>query len=61
MLTHKGHPPEPILSTFFKAGYTSEQSLEVIVGIATKMMSNFTNALAKTPLDKEVSHLKETE
>ncbi|MDB9741375.1 hypothetical protein OAB00_00830 [Akkermansiaceae bacterium] len=60
MLVHKGHPPESIKAAFFDAGFTTEQSLEVIVGIATKMISNFTNSIAKTPLDQEVSHLKVT-
>ena len=35
------------------AGYTRAQILEVIVGIAFKTLSNFTNHLADTPIDKQ--------
>jgi len=58
LLKHGGHPPEESLNSFFAAGFTPAQSLEVILGIATKVLSNFTNGVAKTPLDEEVTHLK---
>lgn len=57
LLEHRGHPPDEALSAFFSAGYTPAQSMEVILGLATKLMSNYTNGIAKTPLDKEVEHL----
>ena len=45
---------EPVaLKTFLDADYTEQQALEVVLGIAVKVMSNYTNALAQTPLDKE--------
>lgn len=58
LLEHRGHPPEAELEAFFTAGYTPAQSMEVILGLATKLMSNYTNGIAKTPLDQEVTHLK---
>lgn len=58
LLEHRGHPPEEELDAFFSMGYTPVQSMEVILGLATKLMSNYTNGIAKTPLDPEVSHLK---
>ncbi|WP_085900861.1 carboxymuconolactone decarboxylase family protein [Kiloniella majae] len=44
------------LKSFLESGYTERQALEVILGISVKTMSNFTNAIAQTPLDKEASH-----
>jgi AhpD family alkylhydroperoxidase len=37
---------------FIAAGYTRRNVLEVILGVATKVMSNHTNHLAHTELDK---------
>ena len=45
------------LEAFQMAGYSIQQSLEVILGVAIKVMSNYTNALAQTPLDKTVQNL----
>ena len=50
----RGHLPEDKLNTFFAAGYTPRQALEVLVGLAAKLLSNFTNALAHTELDEAV-------
>lgn len=41
------------LKSFFGAGYNEQHALEVILGLAVKTMSNYTNAIAQTPLDKE--------
>ncbi len=46
------------LLNFKAAGYTDQQALEVVLGVATKVMSNYTNALAQTPLDEEVASLR---
>lgn len=46
------------LQDFKAAGYTEQQALEVVLGIATKVMSNYTNAVAQTPLDEEVVSLR---
>jgi hypothetical protein len=40
------------------AGYSAQQALEVILGIAVKTMSNYTNSIAGTPLDNAVDRLK---
>jgi alkylhydroperoxidase family enzyme len=37
---------------FLAAGYTRRNVLEVILGVATKVMSNYTNHIAHTQLDK---------
>jgi len=48
------------LSLFFAAGYNEQHALEVILGISIKTMSNYTNAIAQTPLDKEATSKKWT-
>ncbi len=40
------------LQAFLDAGYTRQTVLEVIVGLAMKTISNYTNHIAATPLDK---------
>ena len=40
------------IEVFLSAGYTQQQVLEVILGIAVKIIHNYTNHIAKTPLDK---------
>jgi len=42
---------EEKVQAFFDAGYTKQNVLEVILGIAQKVMSNYTNHFAETPLD----------
>ncbi len=41
------------IAAFLAAGYSQLQVLEVILGIAVKVIHNYTNHIAKTPLDKE--------
>jgi len=45
------------LEAFMNAGYTPQNALEVVMGIAIKTMSNYTNSIAATPLDKQVQQL----
>jgi len=40
------------LAAFFAAGYTEQSALEVVQGLAVKLMSNYTNSIAQTPLDE---------
>lgn len=54
LLEKHGHLSEVEIQEFIAAGYTARQSLEVLVGLAAKLLSNFTNALAKTELDDPV-------
>lgn len=39
------------LKDFFAAGYTQQNALEVVLGVAMKTLSNYTNHLTDTPLD----------
>ena len=50
----RGHLSDEQLKAFIAAGYTPRQTLEVLVGLAAKLISNFTNALAHTELDEPV-------
>lgn len=40
---------------FFAAGWAPQQALEVVLGVAIKTMSNYTNSIAGTPLDSAVA------
>ena len=48
----RGHLSEQQLSKFRAVGYNNQQLLEILVGIAQKVISNYTNHLADTPLDE---------
>ena len=37
---------------FYAAGYTQKNVLEVILGLSQKIMSNYTNHIAQTPIDE---------
>ena len=49
-----GNPAPADLDAFLAAGHTRENALEVVLGLAVKTMSNFTNGMAQTPLDAAV-------
>ncbi len=36
---------------FFAAGFTERQALDIVLGIAMKVITNYTNAIADTPLE----------
>ena len=40
------------MQTFLDAGFTKRNILEVILGYSQKIMSNYTNHIADTPVDK---------
>ena len=51
-VTSRGFVDEEDLQTFIDAGYSKQNVLEVNLIIALKTISNYTNNLANTPLDK---------
>lgn len=51
----RGKVAEAELATFLSAGFGARQALEVVLGLAIKTMSNFTNSIAGTPLDPAVA------
>ncbi|NVD08649.1 carboxymuconolactone decarboxylase family protein [Vibrio sp. JPW-9-11-11] len=52
MVRKRGDVSEQDVAAFFAAGYGQQQILEVILGLAQKVISNYVNRVAKTPLDK---------
>ena len=51
--TH-GWPEQSDLEAFLNAGYTEQHILEVVLGTALKVLSNYTNHIAETDLDDAV-------
>ncbi|BFM17090.1 hypothetical protein R50073_32730 [Maricurvus nonylphenolicus] len=51
LLDQRGHIGDDKLDVFLSAGFTKRQALEVLTGLASKLISNFTNALAHTEVD----------
>jgi AhpD family alkylhydroperoxidase len=54
LIHERGKIPPAVLDSFFAEGFSQQQALEVVLGLAIKVMSNFTNSIAGTPLDKIV-------
>jgi alkylhydroperoxidase family enzyme len=52
MTRNRGNLSQEQVDRFFAAGYTQRQMLEIVLGQAQKLMSNYTNHLAETPVDK---------
>lgn len=47
----RGNVDERAVQAFLDAGFSKRQILEVILGVSQKVMSNYTNHLAQTPVD----------
>lgn len=52
MLETGGRPTAGDVEDFLNAGYTDQQVLEIVLAIAVKTLSNYTNHLAATPVDE---------
>ena len=50
VVRNRGNVDDSAVQAFLDAGYTKRQILEVILGAAQKVMSNYTNHLANTPI-----------
>lgn len=48
----RGNVNDDAVQAFLDAGFTKRQVLEVVLATAQKVMSNYTNHLANTPIDK---------
>jgi len=51
VIRNRGNVDDQAVQAFLKAGFTKRQILEVILGISQKVMSNYTNHIAHTPID----------
>lgn len=48
---NRGHLSQEDLEAFYAAGYGEQQVLEIILGLSQKVISNYTNHIANTPVD----------
>jgi len=48
----RGNILDEDMSEFFAAGYAQRQLLEIILGVSQKVISNYVNHIAETPVDK---------
>ena len=52
MLRQRGELSAEQRQAFHAAGYNQRQVMEVILGLSQKVMSNYTNHIAQTPVDE---------
>jgi len=52
LVVSRGHLTDEQFTAFSSAGYTQQHVLEIVLGIAQKVISNYTNHLSKTPVDE---------
>lgn len=53
-LKQKGNVSDETLQAFFQAGYSEQQALEVILGLALATLCNYANNLARTDINPEL-------
>lgn len=51
IVRNRGHVSQEELETFYAAGYGEQQVLEIILGLSQKVISNYSNHIANTPVD----------
>ncbi|MDN3620343.1 carboxymuconolactone decarboxylase family protein [Polaribacter undariae] len=51
IVRNRGNATQADLDTFYAAGYGEQQVLEIILGLSQKVISNYTNHIANTPVD----------
>lgn len=49
---NRGNVSQVDLEAFYAAGYGEQQVLEIILGLSQKVISNYTNHIANTPVDE---------
>ena len=52
MVRKRGNISNEDLDAFYQAGYGQRQVLEVVLGLSQKVMSNYVNHFAETPVDE---------
>lgn len=52
LVENKGHVDTRLSNALLQQGFTHQNVLDVVLGVIHKVMSNFTNAVAKTPVDE---------
>ncbi|SIQ32269.1 carboxymuconolactone decarboxylase family protein [Maribacter ulvicola] len=51
MVRNRGNVSQEDLDSFYAAGYGEAQVLDIILGLSQKVISNYTNHIANTPVD----------
>ncbi len=51
MVRSRGNLTDAEVQTFYDAGYGERQLLEIVLGLSQKVMSNYVNHIAETPVD----------
>ncbi|WPR71845.1 carboxymuconolactone decarboxylase family protein [Flavobacterium sp. NG2] len=51
IVRNRGHVSKEELEAFYTAGYGEQQLLEIILGLSQKIISNYSNQIANTPVD----------
>lgn len=54
IMTQRGNVDQAQLQAFLNAGYTQQQAIEVVMGVALATLCNYTNNLAKTEINPEL-------
>lgn len=54
VLEHRGQVADEALADFRAAGYTEAQVVEVVLGVSLASLCNYTNNLARTPINPEL-------
>jgi uncharacterized peroxidase-related enzyme len=54
LILNHGHVSRDCVQQFLEAGYTENNILEILVGLAAKLISNFSNSIADTELDASI-------
>ena len=57
MVVKRGWLDDAEVEEFISAGYDKQAMLDIVLGVALKVMSNYTNYLAVTPLDAPIQSL----
>ncbi|RMF16957.1 MAG: carboxymuconolactone decarboxylase family protein [Alphaproteobacteria bacterium] len=55
LVSRQGFADAEEIEAFLAGGFTRAQALEIVLGVALKVMSTWTNHLARTPLDEPLS------
>lgn len=58
IIRNRGRIDDDSLSEFFNVGYERQQLLEIVLIYAQKIMSNYTNHMANTPVDEAFEAFK---
>lgn len=54
VINSKGNVADDVLQDFLDVGYTQQQVLEVVLGVSLATLCNYTNNLARTPINAEL-------